>query len=84
MSDIQAGGGTVRVDSGATFTPGVMALFGRGRHVLNTNATVGKLELHAFNGTGGRFGSGELHATGDSLLLGTRLGGGKTVFDARC
>ena len=81
ISDITAGGGTVQVDAGANFAPGVLGHFGATRLELDANATVGKLELHAIRGDGGRFGSGELHATGDSLLLGTRLGGGKTVFD---
>jgi hypothetical protein len=81
ISDLLAGAGTVRVDAGARFTPGTLALFGKGRLELNTNATVGKLELHAFRGDGGRYGTGELHATGDSLLLGTRLVGGLTSFD---
>ncbi|HEY6887536.1 MAG TPA: hypothetical protein VI300_07150, partial [Solirubrobacter sp.] len=81
MSALISGGGTVRVDSGAAFGPGVLGLFGAERFELDADATVGKLELHSVLANGGRFGTGELHATGDSLLLGTHLGGGKTVFD---
>ncbi|MDA0163025.1 hypothetical protein OM076_22320 [Solirubrobacter ginsenosidimutans] len=81
MSSLVSGGGTVRVDSGAAFAPGVLGLFSAERFELNTDAVVGKLELHSALANGGRFGTGELRATGDSLLLGTHLGGGKTVFD---
>ena len=54
---------------------------GRSRFELGVDAVVGALELRAANGAGGRYGTGELRATGSSLLLATHLGGGRTVFD---
>ena len=64
-----AGGGTVRVDPGAEFKPGTLATFGRTRFDLGADAEVIKAELHENTGDGGRFGNGELKASGSSLLL---------------
>jgi hypothetical protein len=81
ITPLVSGAGTVRVEPGATFSPGTFALYGASRFELGTDAVVGAAELRSASGAGGRFGAGELRATGSSLLLATHLGGGRTVFD---
>jgi hypothetical protein len=83
MSPLVAGAGKARVLPGATFTPASLGLYLAARLELEADGTVGALDLHDIRGTGGRFGAGELRATGpsDSYLLGTHLGGGRTRID---